>query len=142
MRSERGYTVPEVVLFVLVLGILGMLAMPSFRETGDRLAANRAARLTATELRYAQQAAVTEHTSWGVQVTTTGLTLLRGGATIRQTAFSDGVTASANFAGASTVTFSWDGSPSAGGTVTLTTRRGRTLTVTVTGITGRVKVGP
>jgi len=70
-NKNRGMTMIEMVVVFGVIGILTLATIPAFRAFQPNLELSSAARDLATDLRYAQQLAVTEQTKHGIYFSTT-----------------------------------------------------------------------
>lgn len=64
MKREKGFTLIELVIIILIIATLGALALPMFDLTGSRAAA--AGRKLLSDLRYAQQLANATQSRSGV----------------------------------------------------------------------------
>ncbi len=58
--TKKGFTVLELLIAVSVIGILAIISVPIYKNIIPSFVLNSAIRETATDLRYAQQLAVTE----------------------------------------------------------------------------------
>lgn len=60
--AARGWTVIEIVMVIVIMGILALLAIPRF-DTFYSIKLNGAAKKLVSDIRYVQQLAVAEHTN-------------------------------------------------------------------------------
>ncbi len=135
--SRRGYSAIEILLVVALIGILGGVSLPLSRFVQERNDLDLAAMAVAQSLRKAKvyTEASRLDSSWGVRLGNGSITLFRGDDfATRDPVFDEafalgsGITA----AGLTQVAFAGlPASPSAGGSITLTTPRGRSSTLSV-----------
>ncbi len=153
LRSDAGraFTLIEVVMVVIILGILGAIAMPRVSNSITLHSVNGAARRIAADLDFARQHAMTASTSQTVQFSggaNAGYLLLgiphpdHSHLAYRVVLAHDGHGAkvvSADFGGDSEIIFDMYGVPDSGGSVVI--RVGdRYRTITVDADTGRASV--
>jgi prepilin-type N-terminal cleavage/methylation domain-containing protein len=143
---RNAYTLLEMVIAVLILGILLAAGAPRYLESLDRSRVVMAARRIAADLNYARQDAEAKAASRSVQFTVGddrytlpnlvdldhpdrqyAVDLSTAGYPVRVTA--------ADFGGSATVAFNWYGQPTAAGSVTVQSGTEiRTVTVNSAGI--------
>jgi len=66
--EKRGFTLTELLLVVFILGILILIGVPAFRNYQPGMHLSGALRELISDLRYAQQLAVTEQVDHGVRL--------------------------------------------------------------------------
>jgi Tfp pilus assembly protein FimT len=66
MERQRGTTVVELVVVLIVIGALAAIALPRFREAADRFAARSAIHETRSLFTFARRAAITRRAVVGV----------------------------------------------------------------------------
>ncbi|MBI1367443.1 MAG: prepilin-type N-terminal cleavage/methylation domain-containing protein [Planctomycetes bacterium] len=156
-QSARGFTLIEVLVVVIILGIAGAIVVPHMLEAGT-LSIQAAARMIISDVLYAQNEAIARQATYKVvfdaannsyRLTDANDVTLsaawRGGAFVvdfdQDRRFSGVQITKVDFAGGNTVSFDELGAPSTGGTVELSAD-GHQYRVTVTAFTGRVTVAP
>lgn len=70
MKSERGFTVIEVVIVMVIVGILAIVAIPQVMGTMSATRLNNAAQKLAADIRYAKEFALSRHNVYGVDINT------------------------------------------------------------------------
>jgi len=68
LKDKRGFTLVEVLVVLTIIGIIGLVAVPSFEPMQQSMGLRTSARELASELRYAQQKAVAEGVAHSVYV--------------------------------------------------------------------------
>jgi MSHA pilin protein MshC len=158
-QRPRSFTLVELIIVVLLVGILAVVALPSVSGTLAHMKVRAAAKRLSADLNYVRNLAVTVGAEYGLAFTTTGYVVFKdseegseepGGANGREVlthpinhkpwsvnVSEDGVTLSADFGGDSEMYFDATGAPDSGGTVVLQSA-GLTITVAVEPSTGRV----
>jgi len=133
LLCERGFTVAEMLIAVVIFGILGAIAVPQFIAFRPTSRLNGAARQVYSELMWARSKAVSENSAYVVTFPTNQTMQISGSTTKTvsiQTEYSD-VTLTSS---ASTITFSSRGTADVAPTITLTNSGGsKTVTVRITG---------
>lgn len=89
-RSSAGFTLPELMVVLTIVALLGVMAVPSFN---DFLASRRlsgAVSQLMTDLQNARSEAVTRNTDVVVTFSATGYSLSSGGTAFRSVALSNG----------------------------------------------------
>ena len=154
MTSERAFTLVEILVVVIIMGIAAGVVIPMAVDSGD-LQASGGARVLASDLQYAQNVAITTQTPVTVTFNTAGdsYTLSNASGPLIHPMTKDAYTVdfdttngfssvdvvSASFGGETEVTFDELGAPDDPGSVTI--RVGTyTYRVTVSAATGRVTV--
>jgi type IV fimbrial biogenesis protein FimT len=131
--NQRGFSLAEIMIAVVIFGFLSAMAVPQFIAFRPKNRLNGAARQIYSELMWARSKAVNENTSYVVTFPTNQTMQIAGSATKTvdiQTEYSD-VTLTSS---ASTITFSSRGTADVAPTITLTNSGGtKTVTVRITG---------
>ncbi len=133
VSEQRGFTLAEILIAVVVFGILSGIAVPQFIAFRPKSRLNGAARQVYSELMWARSKAVNENSAYVVTFPTNQTMQIVGSITKTvsiQTEYSD-VTLTSS---ASTITFSSRGTTDVAPTITLTNSGGtKTVTVRITG---------
>lgn len=153
--ASGGFTFAEIIMVIVILGIMGMIAVPMAVDTGDTHAVAAATRI-AGDLEYAQNTAISSGRSVTVTFSSANdvysLSDLTGLLThpvdradyvvslpsMEEMSQADIV--SVDFDGSSTITFDEFGAPTSGGTV-LIQAGSVAIVISVTDVTGIVKAG-
>jgi prepilin-type N-terminal cleavage/methylation domain-containing protein len=151
LRRSSGFTLTELVIVLLVLGILAATAAPKYFDSLARFRAEAAAKRIAGDLQLARRNAISKSASQSVQFNSPGANQYRllnfddphrpGDPYVVNLAldpFACGIT-SASFGGDATVVFSGFGRPDSGGTVTVQSGQHQ-CTVTLDADSGKVVV--
>lgn len=69
--SRNGFTLMEFLVIIGIIGILALIGIPTFRSYQPTLQLSGSVRNLVSDLRYAQQLAVTEQIEYGVRFSTT-----------------------------------------------------------------------
>ena len=133
LLCDRGFTVAEMLIAVVIFGVLAAIAVPQFISFRPTSRLNGAARQVYSELMWARSKAVSENSAYVVTFPTNQTMQISGSTTKTvsiQTEYSD-VTLTSS---ASTITFSSRGTADVAPTITLTNSGGsKTVTVRITG---------
>lgn len=133
LLCDRGFTVAEMLIAVVIFGVLVAIAVPQFIAFRPTSRLNGAARQVYSELMWARSKAVSENSAYVVTFPTNQTMQISGSTTKTvsiQTEYSD-VTLTSS---ASTITFSSRGTADVAPTITLTNSGGsKTVTVRITG---------
>ena len=70
MRNVRGYTLVEMVLAILVVGIMAGIAVPKVTAALQNFRLNAAAGKMLADIRYARELALSRHGTYGIEVDT------------------------------------------------------------------------
>ncbi|HSW35692.1 MAG TPA: GspH/FimT family pseudopilin [Candidatus Limnocylindrales bacterium] len=146
-NNERAFTLVELLCVLTLLGMMMMVAIPAMFDAGEQRNLEIAARAMATDMRLAQQTAITTGAVRCINIRITVNDYRIGdcvspnwvrvrmpeGVTIRSTTFP--VTG-----GFPLLRFNRNGAPNIGGTVDLVNTAGEILYVIVTPATGRVRI--
>lgn len=131
--SQRGFSLAEVLVAVVIFGLLSAVAVPQFVAFRPKNRLNGAARQIYSELMWARSKAVNENSAYVVTFPTNQTMQIAGSTTKTvniQTEYSD-VTLTST---ATTITFSSRGTASVAPTITLSNPAGsKTVTVRITG---------
>lgn len=154
----RGFTMIELVMVIVIVGILAALAMPRF-ESFNFIKLEGAVNKAVSDLRYVQQLAVSRHDTYAVSFDPAGETY-RAFRVSDNSAIQDPFSRryldpwvdftadpkyggidifSADFGGSPILTFDWEGVPSSGGSVQLR-YRGASRIISIEPNTARVTV--
>lgn len=146
-NSERGFTLVELLVVVLLLGLLGALTVPGFRTGLARYQLDTAARVLAKDIREVQERVLNEESAAQFKITFEEHRYTVARETVRQKSVSlpvGTVVSTATFGGGTMQVWFRGGviSPRpGGGTVVLRHRAtGLTSEVVVKPVTGRVRV--
>lgn len=137
MRTERGFTLLEVLLSLALIALLSGIAVPSFHLLAVSNDLDVATNTTLQTLRRAQtlSQAVDGDSSWGVKLQASDITLFKGSSyALRDTNFDEVYTLSGNVtpSGILEIVFSkLLGNPSTTGTLTLTSSNNETQNITL-----------
>lgn len=139
--NKKGFTIVEIILVVALLGVLSTISIPIYKKTMAYYELHTAARMISTDIRLAQQRAITEGKNYLVLFDTVNNKYLiksnSSDAELRQlperiaidyTSFAD-----------NTLTFSPSGAPTAGH-VGISDVYGNNLYIIVAVATGRVRI--
>lgn len=133
LLCDRGFTVAEMLIAVVIFGVLVAIAVPQFIAFRPTSRLNGAARQVYSELMWARSKAVSENSAYVVTFPTNQTMQISGSMTKTvsiQNEYSD-VTLTSS---ASTITFSSRGTADVAPTITLTNSGGsKTVTVRITG---------
>jgi prepilin-type N-terminal cleavage/methylation domain-containing protein len=147
LKCRRGFSLIELVLVLAIMGLFGAAAAPAMSRSFAGFRLYDAARRVSSELRLAQQRAITESQNWRVTIHNKDngncVKIFEGTSTspYRILTMEPGVLIiSATFGGGTEVVFSPSSAPSAGGTIVIGNTRGDTKLITVSPTTGRVKI--
>jgi prepilin-type N-terminal cleavage/methylation domain-containing protein len=155
VREEKGFTLIEVILVILIMGILSTLTLPNLMRSNDRWLLRSTAYMIANDIRMMQRLSVQECSYYNFELNTKGFYyILRNNdplepnikkvlldpriTSVSSTLSSSGYGGSAE--GYRILSFSHLGSPNQAGTIILKTRNGDSIRLTVDVTTGRVKV--
>ncbi len=147
-RRAAGFALLELLLVVAILGSIGALAWPIYGQSAARAKLETSARLIQSELRLAREQALARGVSHGVafSIGTGSYQVRRAGIVIRIGNLEEGVRFLATDLKDSSgrpqtgVDFSFDGSPSSSGTITLVEAGGRSVTLLLIEGTGHVVI--
>lgn len=146
LKEEYAFTLVELVCIVALLGIMAMVAAPAVHGLGQKHNLEIAARTMATEMRKAQQRAITTGSGQILEFRLDGRYRVTCGKTEETylVELPEGVIRrSVNFPMSDNVRylrFNYNGSPSSGGTVALENTAGSVLYIIVAPATGRVRI--
>ena len=143
MRDEKGFTLLEVLLSVIILSVMAGLSLPVMASFNGRNDLDVTTQSIAMQLRRAgtYSRGANSDSQWGVHAQSGSVTLFRGAAyASRDTGYDETTPIPSSFtvSGTSDVVFSKvDGSPSSSGSITLTntnSNEARTITINAKGM--------
>lgn len=137
MRSPKGFTITEVLLSVVLLGIIASMSIPFYRTYLDRNELDQTTMTLAQTLRRAQFMSIAQDgdSAWGVKVSSSSILLFKGASYLTRDQNVDESTTlvpTIGFSGLSEVVFQkGSGVPSTTGTSTFILNNGDTRNVTI-----------
>ncbi len=146
LKTEFAFTLVELVCIVALLGILALVAAPAVQGLGQKHNLDLAARTMTTEMRKAQQRAITTGSGQILEFRLDGryrVTCGKSEETYLVELPEGVILRSVNFPMSDNVRyllFNYNGSPSSGGTVALENAAGSVLYIIVAPATGRVRI--
>ncbi len=150
VQNRNGFTLPELLVVVLILGIIAGIASPRYGALLQQRQVRAAAQWVVADLKYARQYAKTKGKSQAVVFTAasesyqlTGIDNIDHPGTsfvvnLSQIAYPANIV-SATFGSGSTITFDHHGRPDSGGTI-LVEHSGEQLQIVVDALTGRITI--
>jgi prepilin-type N-terminal cleavage/methylation domain-containing protein len=131
VADSRGFTIVELVMVVVLIGILAVSVVPKFVDTSAFSLAGGAA-MAAADIRYTQELAMGTHSSKTIVFTTTNTYYTVNSQTVN-------LPSKVSISSGATFTFNSLGEPTTGGGSSVTLSAGaETKTITVESYTGRV----
>jgi MSHA pilin protein MshC len=131
--DSRGFTLVELIMVVVLVGILAVSVVPKFTDTSGFSLAGGAA-MAAADIRYTQELAMGTHSSKTVVFTTNNTYYTVDSQTVN-------LPSKVSISSGATFTFNSLGEPTSGGGSSVTLSAGaETKTITVDSHTGRVSV--
>lgn len=149
MANQKGFTLIELMCLIAVLAILTFIAIPDIIGTIDKWILDSTARQIVEDIRWTQNLAITECSSYNFDINTSNRTYrirsaIIGNPTIKTVEFNPCIISiSSNFKNQDNyrrLSFSSTGIPSQTGSIVLTSRKGNQVTITVAVGTGRVAI--
>lgn len=137
MRSLRGFTITEVLLSVVLLGMIAGMSVPFYRSYLDRNELDQTTMTLAQTMRRAQFMSIAQDgdSAWGVKVSSSSILLFKGASYLTRDQTQDESTTLAptvSFSGMSEVVFQkGNGVPSTTGTSTFISNNGEIRNVTI-----------
>lgn len=64
--TERGFTLLEMLIVISIIGIIALFGLPAYEQVAPNLALSSVSKDISTDLRYAQQLAVTEQVIYSI----------------------------------------------------------------------------
>jgi prepilin-type N-terminal cleavage/methylation domain-containing protein len=129
--DSRGFTLVELIMVVVLIGILAVSVVPKFVDTSGFSLAGGAA-MAAADIRYTQELAMGTHSSKTIVFTTSNTYYTVDSQTVN-------LPSKVSISSGATFTFNSLGEPTTGGGSTVTLSAGaETKTITVESYTGRV----
>ncbi|MGM0651702.1 MAG: GspH/FimT family pseudopilin [Bacillota bacterium] len=147
LKSEKGFTLIELICVVMLLGIIFTIATPVLADFGQKRNLDLTARTLAIDIRKTRQKAIT--TGWGqlieMRIHVDDYRIKDGKTNEQHTVKlpADVSYLSNNFPlkdGYRVLSFGRNGAPNSGGTVALINNSGDVLYIIVTPATGRVRI--
>lgn len=156
LQLTRAFTLVEVMLVLMILGVLCTLVVPNLLPLNDRWLLRSTAYMIASDIRRMQRQSVQECTEYNFEIlpsqfyyklrqnNATSETIKKVTLHPRITQITSTLTPSAKYggqmAGYRIVTFSYLGNPSNCGDIVLKTKGGNSIRLTIEVATGRVRV--
>lgn len=146
VKEELGFTLMEMLCVVFLIGLTIMIAAPALQDFGQKRSLEIGARTIATEMRKTQQRAITAGHGQIIEFRPGNRIRITDGKTEEKyyVDLPEGVSFRAiTFPKSGNVhflRFNYNGSPSSGGTVSLTNSSGDVRYVIVAPVTGRVRI--
>lgn len=137
MRSPKGFTITEVLLSVVLLGMIAGMSIPFYRTYLDRNELDQTTMTLAQTMRRAQFMSIAQDgdSAWGVKVSSSSILLFKGASYLTRDQNVDESTTLAptiGFSGLSEVVFQkGSGVPTTTGTSTFILNNGDTRNVTI-----------
>lgn len=137
MRSPKGFTITEVLLSVVLLGMIAGMSIPFYRTYLDRNELDQTTMTLAQTMRRAQFMSIAQDgdSAWGVKVSSSSILLFKGASYLTRDQNVDESTTLAptiGFSGLSEVVFQkGSGVPSTTGTSTFISNNGEIRNVTI-----------
>jgi MSHA pilin protein MshC len=130
--SSQGFTIVEIIMVVVLIGILAVSVVPKFMDT-SAISLQGGAAMAVADIRYTQELAMSTHAPKTITFTTNDTYYTVVSQTMN-------LPSRVSISSGATFTFNSLGEPTAGGgsSVQITTVGGSTKTITVESYTGRV----
>lgn len=135
--TSRAFTILEIVIIIAIIGIVALISLPLIQSYRPTLKLNAVSRDLATDLRYAQQQAVTEQISYQVSLDLVGkkyqIIKKNDGAVIKTTVLPNDITWSVMAPGFTDnkIEFVLTGAVVEAGQIILTNQQNNSLTVDI-----------
>ena len=132
VADSRGFTIVEIIMVVVLIGILAVSVVPKFTDT-SAISLQGGAAMVRADIRYTQELAMSTHSPKTITFTTNDTFYTVVSQTMN-------LPSRVSISSGATFTFNSLGEPTAGGgsSVQITTVGGSTKTITVESYTGRV----
>ena len=132
VADSRGFTIVEIIMVVVLIGILAVSVVPKFMDT-SAISLQGGAAMVRADIRYTQELAMSTHAPKTITFTTNDTYYTVVSQTMN-------LPSRVSISSGATFTFNSLGEPTAGGgsSVQITTVGGSTKTITVESYTGRV----
>lgn len=141
--DQKGVTLIELVSVLAIISIVSLIIVPRFNNVIAKYELEAAARMIASDLRLAQQMAVSKGEYYRIIFDTTNkdrYQFVLATKIIKQVLLPEGVQIDSTSFDGNTVIFGHSGAPQPAGTITLIGRNGQFLFVIVAVATGRVRI--
>lgn len=149
MIEEKGLTLIELICAIAILGILLVVAVPSITDSIDKWILESTARQIVEDIRWTQHLAITKGVTHNFDLNITNRSYRIRSAviqepTIKSVKFNSTIanisSSFRNHGSYKRLSFATTGNPSQTGSIVLTSKKGRELTITVAVGTGRVTI--